>query len=71
MIGPAGDGGAACTRLYFGTAVMPVHDKGSGQARMGFAFKSLLAFHKLYSRALLCAARSRLTRRSLPAPHRV
>ncbi len=62
MIGPPSTGGTARTRLYFGTAVMPVRDKVSGQARMGFAFKSLLAFHKLYSRGLLYAARSRLTR---------
>jgi hypothetical protein len=62
MIGPPGDGGAVFTRLYFGTAVMPVRDKVSGQARMGLAFKSLVAFHRLYSRALLSAARSRLTR---------
>ena len=62
MIGPSSNGGAGYTRLYFGTAVMPVRDKVSGQKRMSFAFKSLLPFHKLYSRALLYAARSRLTR---------
>jgi hypothetical protein len=62
MIGPPSGGGTGCTPLYFGTAVMPVRDKVSGRPRMGFAFRSLLAFHKLYSRALLYAARSRLTR---------
>ena len=61
MIGPPGNG-AAGTRLYFGTAVMPVRDTVSGQTRMGFAFKSLVGFHRLYSRALLYAARSRLAR---------
>jgi hypothetical protein len=62
MIGSPNTGAAVCTRLYFGTAVMPVRDKVSGQARMGLAFQSLLGFHTLYSRALLCAARSRLSR---------
>ena len=62
MIGPPGNGAAGYTRLYFGTAVIPVRDKVSGQSRMSFAFKSLLPFHKLYSRALLYAARSRLSR---------
>jgi hypothetical protein len=60
MVAPAGSGSSAFTRLYFGSAVVPVVDKQSGQARLGFAFKALLGFHKLYSRALLSAARSRL-----------
>lgn len=51
------------TRLYFGSAIVPVRSR-SGQTTLGFAFNSLLGFHKLYSRALLRAARSRLT---LPA----
>jgi hypothetical protein len=49
-------------RLYFGSAVVLVTDKASGQVRMGFRFKALLGFHKLYSRILLYAARSRLAR---------
>jgi hypothetical protein len=62
MVAPAGQGGPAVTRLYFGSAVVPVVDRASGQARMGFGFEALLGFHKLYSRALLHAARSRLAR---------
>ena len=62
MIGPPDDGDAALTRLYFGTAVVPAHDKVSGQATWTFTFKALLGFHTLYSRALLHAARSRLER---------
>ena len=58
---PGGSGGSF-TRLYFGSAVVPVMDKMSGEARMGFLFKALLGFHKLYSRLLLHAARSRLSR---------
>jgi hypothetical protein len=63
MIGPAGDGG---TRLYFGTAVVPVIDKVSGRARMRFTFKALVGVHRLYSRALLHAARARLAGAGLP-----
>ena len=48
------------TRLYFGSAVVPVRTK-SGERRLGFIFSALLGFHKLYSRILLRAARSRLT----------
>jgi hypothetical protein len=52
--------GQGRTRLYFGSAVVPAVDKKTGERSMGFAFKALLGFHKLYSRALLGAARSRL-----------
>ena len=68
MIAPDGAGTSASTRLYFGSAVVPVVDKRSGQAELGFAFKMLVGFHKLYSRALLSAARSRLVR-SADAEH--
>lgn len=60
MVAPAGRADAPATRLYFGSAVVPVVDRRSGQASMGLVFKALLGFHKLYSRALLSAARSRL-----------
>jgi len=60
MVTPAGSGSSTVTRLYFGSAVVAVVDKQSGQAALGFTFKALLGFHKLYSRALLSAARSRL-----------
>lgn len=63
MVAPVGTGSSASTRLYFGSAVLPLVDKASGQARMSFVFKALLGFHKLYSRVLLHAARSRLARR--------
>jgi hypothetical protein len=52
------------TRLYFGSAVVPVHDPRTGASHLGFGFSALLGFHKLYSRVLLAAARSRL---ALPA----
>jgi hypothetical protein len=60
MVAPAAGGG---TRLYFGSAAVPAMDRATGQARMGIAFRALLSFHKLYSRALLRAARARLARR--------
>lgn len=43
------------TRLYFGSAVVP-------RARQRRWFGIALGFHKLYSRALLAAARARLSR---------
>lgn len=52
MSEPLAGGG---TRLYFGSAVVPVRDR-SGRLRMGMAFRALLVFHKLYSRVLLAAA---------------
>ena len=62
MVAPVQSSGAATTRLYFGSAVVPMVDKASGQAQLGFAFSALLGFHKLYSRVLLRAACSRLAR---------
>jgi len=50
------------TRLFFGSAVVPVVDRRMGEARMGSAFRALLGFHKLYSRVLLRAAVTRLAR---------
>jgi len=50
---------APSTRLYFGSGVGPRAGTGGSQ-RMGFAFHALLGFHRLYSRLLLAAARSRL-----------
>lgn len=62
MVAPATEGSSAITRLYFGSAVVPVVSKQSGEARFGFMFTALLGFHKIYSRALLSAARSCLAR---------
>jgi len=50
------------TRLYFGSAVVPVDDARSGRRRLGAAFALLLGFHQIYSRVLLWAARARLQR---------
>ena len=48
------------TRLYFGSAVVPLRDGRTGKTSMGLVYKLLLGFHRLYSRALLTAAKSRL-----------
>ena len=50
------------TRLYFGSAVVPAVNPATAQSSMGFVFKALLGFHKLYSRLLLRAAAARLER---------
>ena len=55
-----GDG----TRLYFGSAVVQVATSDAGKPELGSGFNALLGFHKLYSRALLSAARSRLMRQT-------
>lgn len=54
------DGDSSSTRLYFGSAVVPKIDRASGRASFGIAFHMLLGFHRLYSRALLRSACSRL-----------
>lgn len=60
MSAPADVNGSTGTRLYFGSAVVPVVDRRTGQASMGFVFRALLGFHKLYSRVLLRAAVTRM-----------
>jgi hypothetical protein len=59
MVAPIKGGG---TRLYFGSAVVPV-GLGSSRARLGFPFNALLPFHKLYARILLGAAQGRVLNR--------
>ncbi len=55
----------AGTRLYFGSAVVASVDRRTGDRRLAFAYRALLGFHRVYSRALLGAAARRLAR---PAP---
>lgn len=54
----SGDG--RMTRLYFGSAVVPVGRDRGGRAKFGVAFHALHGFHHVYSRALLRAAGVRL-----------
>lgn len=50
----------AHTRLYFGSAVLPVKNSRTGKVELGFVYRTLLGFHRLYSVVLLYAARLRL-----------
>jgi hypothetical protein len=59
MIAQSGD---AATRLYFGSAVVPVRGR-SGRPTMGRPYRALRGFHKLYSRVLLRAAAAKITTR--------
>jgi hypothetical protein len=49
------------TRLYFGSAVVPVRNAKTGRKGLGPVFGALLGFHRLYSRVLLRAAGRRLS----------
>lgn len=53
------------TRMFFGSAVLPRRKVRDGEDPMGWGFRALLGFHRLYSKALLRAARSRL---EMPGP---
>lgn len=62
MSGAIPAGATMDTRLYFGSAVVPVVDPRSGKRALGLIYRVLLGFHKLYSRILLRAAVTRLRR---------
>lgn len=62
MCETAGTADSPMTRLYFGSAVVPVNSASSGEAKMGLVFGTLLGFHRLYSRILLRAAAAALVR---------
>jgi hypothetical protein len=62
VAGPAPDGLAGGTRLYFGSAVVPLRGANGGAPYMGWGFRALLGFHKLYSVALLRSAAAALRR---------
>jgi hypothetical protein len=48
------------TRLYFGSAVLPVVDPATGASGMTAGFRALRGFHHYYSEVLLYSARWRL-----------
>lgn len=58
MLVPIAEGNDVQTRLYFGSAVVPIVNRKTGQSSPGYIFRSLLGFHKLYSVVLLYAAKS-------------
>jgi hypothetical protein len=57
-----GEPDGAATRLYFGSAVVAVKHPTTGKPGLGIAFKTLLGFHRMYSKVLLSAARACLAR---------
>lgn len=60
MVAPTDEEDRRSTRLYFGSAVIPAKNVKSGGLSLGFGFRSMLGFHRLYSQSLLYAAKSRL-----------
>jgi len=60
MVVPIESTSGVRTRLYFGSAVVPVKNSRTGKVTLGFVFRALLGFHRVYSVVLLHAARSRL-----------
>lgn len=58
------------TRLYFGSAVVPVRSPDTGRTSLGPVFSALLGFHKVYSRILLRAAERGLLRKATPGLNR-
>jgi len=50
----------ARTRLYFGSAVVPIRNAKTGELSLGFGVQALLGFHKVYSVLLLYSAKSRI-----------
>ncbi|SFD62198.1 hypothetical protein [Pseudoalteromonas denitrificans] len=50
------------TRLYFGSAVVPIKNNKTGRSSFGLGFHILSWFHKIYSVVLLRSAKSSLIR---------
>ncbi|MEP2717312.1 hypothetical protein [Pseudophaeobacter sp.] len=51
------------TRLFFGSAVLPLAHSSSGKPKIGWAFRASVGLHKLYSRILLWSASRNLSNR--------
>ncbi len=60
MVAVVADDTPLTSWLYFGSAVVPARSVRSATPKLGAAFTALLGFHRIYSRALLGAARRRL-----------
>jgi hypothetical protein len=50
------------TRLYFGSVVVPLRNSKTGKLSLGFTYKALLGFHRIYSILLLYSAKSSIER---------
>jgi hypothetical protein len=62
MVAPVSTIATPRTRLYFGSAVVPVRNSKTGQLSLGLGYRSLLGFHRIYSVLLLYSAAARLQR---------
>ena len=51
------------TRLYFGSAVVPTQNSKTEKRSLGFGFRALLGFHRIYSVLLLYAAKTSIRHR--------
>jgi len=60
MVTPVNTAGSPRTRLYFGSAVVPIRNPTTSEPSLGFGYKALLGFHQIYSRLLLYSAKSRI-----------
>ncbi len=64
MVSPGQSASGPMTRLYFGSAVVPVANWQTGRLELGGTFTALLGIHKIYSILLLRAAAAGLNRRA-------
>lgn len=60
MVMPIENNGSAHTRLFFGSAIVPKKNPKTGELSLGFIFRALLGFHKIYSVVLLYTAKLKL-----------
>jgi hypothetical protein len=60
MVTPLSTVSGTRTRLYFGSAVVPIRSSKTGALSLGFGFEALLGFHKVYSVLLLHFAKTRI-----------
>lgn len=58
MVSPVDSASGPRMRLYFGSAVIPIHNSKTGKLSLGFGFRMLLGFHQIYSMLLLYSAKS-------------
>ncbi len=62
MVAPMNTRRGARTRLYFGSAVVPVPNPKTGKLSLGFKYHARLRFHRVYSVLLLYSAKLRIRR---------
>jgi hypothetical protein len=60
MVGPVSSMDGQRTRLHFGSVVVPTRRSKTGKLSLGFVFRVLLGFHRIYSVLLLYSAKSKI-----------